>query len=1419
MHHHHCNPLRKVALAGAMALLCAFCLVGALFASTAYASDAVEPVSSTGQTVTYYDGDFQVELNVAMDRLAVVGSGGTKSGAALQGALQKLAPGATTEAAGSKGQYVIYASPAANTGELASRAMALSGAGYSVTALAYPSGLNTTDDYRIIPSQIAVKLLGPVDPASLMSLYNLKLDQQISYSVNTYIFTVEGTDPLRGVTTANAIYESGVAEFASPLVEQQARPNYVPNDPLFLNQWHLRNTGQVETIIEGNDANAVWAWDFVTGAGVNILVVDAGVQMTHEDLKAHVISSLGNDVIGADSDPSPYTGESHGTCVAGVAAAVGDNSIGVTGVAYNANIIPVRYITSDPDAQAQSDALSAAAANYLVSEQSTDSQAMINTNSWGYYPGALHGVGGLSRAALSYGTTYGRNGKGVIYLWAGGNFREYEDNSNYSGLTTSRYTISVAASGGDGVYSYYSNPGASLLVNAPSGAYENGASSGVYTALTTTTIDGYTDVFDGTSAATPVVAGVVALMLERNPNLSWRDVQHILVETAQKNDPTDDGWFTNGAGYHFNHNYGFGRVDATAAVDAATSWLNVPAYTSLPTLNSLYETNALPAAIPDNSPSGVSAKVSVSTDESFSTEHVELKVYIDHANAGDLTVSLISPSGTESILSAPHSWTQNGIRGWTFMTVANWGEDPTGDWTVKAVDSKSGTTGTLQSFELTIYGYAQGAAGTLSISPSSDFASSGNVGGPFSPASASYMLTNAGASAVNWEVTESPSWIVVSPATSGTIGAGSSQEMTLALAGDTAAFEAGSYSGYITFKNMTTSQGIRIRATLQVTEVTESKPQVLNSVVTPTTPYTAYPLSLVYTYDDSQGFLQAGEEIQWLLDGVQQTEFDNVKTVPAASTRRGDVWTCMVRVQNSVDVWSDWVTAGEVTVLNTAPELSAISGQSVNVGDVITLTAEAADDDNDPTLNRPSDAKALDDPLTYSVKISGSASNYTINANTGVFQWDTAGMAGGTYTANFTVKDTGSPVGSDTVSAKFVLSAPCDLTIAPANVKASDGTFTDRVRVSFSLVTGSTKYNVYRGEDSDSTNAVLLGSVTQSPFDDYSAAGDEEEDSTFGCSSGGSGSGDGPTYYYWVAAVNTCGESVFGGPDTGYTGAGTKSAQGATFNVYEKVLPSASLADGVQRASQDDEFAIRLRSNSAIEPSSLQLSFVVNGVQLTQPEDGMVSWVAAEPGSNEDGWAIFTPAMSLPVGALVSMTAEANTVDGAVISPVTYSFSVSEQTASGNTVAVAPAVGVDAPPAFSEGVGVAYQITPNAVFSAPQHVVLPVPDGYEAGQLAVYYYLANGADSGWYPASAVDGWLVPGSLAQSNSFLAFDVRHAGIAQLGLAASTPQAMRAGAFSLSLLSGNALGDVLLLAVTALCICLYGRRRTQLARNSRS
>ncbi|MDY6939455.1 MAG: S8 family serine peptidase [Cyanobacteriota bacterium] len=498
---------------------------------------------------------------------------------------------------------------------------------------------------------------------------------------NTFILefsTDTDTDSIRAAA-------DGV-EFLYPMVERQHQTRLVPNDPLFADQWHLVNTGQTGGT-PGADANIELAWDLALGTGVTIAIVDDGLQHEHPDLTDRYRADLSYDFNDDDADPTP-TNRYHGTAVAGVAAGSANNGIGIAGAAPGAELAGLRLVAAPNTDLDEANALT-------YQNQEID----IYNNSWGPTDNGrnLEGPGPLTLAALEEGTTNGRGGLGSIYVWSAGNGLQNDDNVNYDGYANSRYTIAVSGIDHNGKQGFYSEPGAPILVTA-----YGGDSS---TRLTTTDLVGadgrdssdYTDRFTGTSASAPLVSGVIALMLEVNPKLTWRDVQHVLVETAERNDPTDTDWTTNGAGHLVNHKYGFGAVDALAAVEAAATWETVA-----PEVSATSGEIIVDRTIPDNNPTGTTSTISIGED--IEIEWVEIVFDADHDYRGDLEIVLISPDGTESILAETRTDWYDDYSNWTFTSARHWGESSVGDWTLTVADRSAGDVGLWNSWQLNVHG-------------------------------------------------------------------------------------------------------------------------------------------------------------------------------------------------------------------------------------------------------------------------------------------------------------------------------------------------------------------------------------------------------------------------------------------------------------------------------------------------------------------------------------------------------------------------------------------------------------------------------------------------------------------------------------------------------------------------------------------
>jgi hypothetical protein len=292
----------------------------------------------------------------------------------------------------------------------------------------------------------------------------------------------------------------------------------------------------------------------------------------------------------------------------------------------------------------------------------------------------------VAREAITTGILEGREGKGIVYVFASGDSFQSGEDTNFEGYTNSRFVITVGAVGKDGNHASYSTPGASLFVSAPGGDYENLSNH-----ITADLQGGCRDAGVGTSLASPVVSGVVALMLEVNPELTWRDVQAILATTSRLMGPadTDETRITNAANFTHSNLYGFGVVDGSAAVEAAKTW---ELYSSEKML--FEESGILDIPLLDNSSAPVTSTITLepSTDDFF-VESVEVYIALKHFSRGDLEIILTSPQGTESILhpgQRPENTILNEDERWKLLTVRSWGESARGNWTLMLRDISAG---------------------------------------------------------------------------------------------------------------------------------------------------------------------------------------------------------------------------------------------------------------------------------------------------------------------------------------------------------------------------------------------------------------------------------------------------------------------------------------------------------------------------------------------------------------------------------------------------------------------------------------------------------------------------------------------------------------------------------------------------------
>ncbi len=468
------------------------------------------------------------------------------------------------------------------------------------------------------------------------------------------------------------------------------------NDPLYACQWHLDNPDDYDINIED-----VWA-EGLTGDGINIAVVDNGMDHAHEDLAENVDTARNHDYTGSGDIHFRYA--HHGTHLSGILAAR-DNDVGVRGVApratiYGYNLLRARTIRNVGDAMTRNGA-----------------ETAVSNNSWG--PVDSPGLGpapAIWEAAIESGLRSGYDGKGTFYAWAGGNGHLVGDDSNLDEYANFYGVTAVCAVNDHDTRSSFSETGANLWVCAPS----NDRGHQHLGIVTTENSNRYYNEFGGTSAATPLVAGVAALMRSANPNLSWRDLKLILAATARKNDANNPGWevgaLKHGSEtdrYNFNREYGFGVVDAKAAVDLAKDWIGLPQLQSARAASGRLDMR-IPDSPVSDAPERVPATVSTVTlnSEIGFTEFVEVNISVRHGSFRDLEIELVSPSGAVSKLvsefdvSVEESFDRVRLNGsFRFGSARHLGGNPNGEWQLRVADRIPSHGGILDSWSITIYGH------------------------------------------------------------------------------------------------------------------------------------------------------------------------------------------------------------------------------------------------------------------------------------------------------------------------------------------------------------------------------------------------------------------------------------------------------------------------------------------------------------------------------------------------------------------------------------------------------------------------------------------------------------------------------------------------------------------------------------------
>lgn len=479
--------------------------------------------------------------------------------------------------------------------------------------------------------------------------------------------------------------------------------NSLPTDPMYSQQWHLNRGAN-----GGYDMNVAPAWaNGYTGKGVVVTILDDGIQTNHPDLIQNYDPLASTDINGNDHDPMPQDNgdNKHGTRCAGEVAASADNGFCGVGIAYNASIGGVRMLDGVVNDAVEARALS-------LNPNHVD----IYSASWGPEDDGktVDGPGPLAKRAFLNGVVRGRHGKGSIFVWASGNGGRHLDNCNCDGYTNSIFTLSISSATQGGYRPWYLEECSSTLATT----YSSGT-PGRDGSITTVDQDARlrsdhicTDSHTGTSASAPIAAGVAALALEANPNLTWRDMQYLVVMSSRHEPLTQEsGWFTNGAGRKFSHKFGYGLMDAGKMTELARSWKSLPQ-------QHICQSGVMVAdlSIPDDT--GIPATVSTRSDACGGSinsvqflEHVQCKISLRYYPRGNLMIVLTSPSGTRSTLlfPRPRDSFATTFEEWPFLSVHFWGENPTGVWKLEVMNMGQdpptrAKQGILRKWQLIFYG-------------------------------------------------------------------------------------------------------------------------------------------------------------------------------------------------------------------------------------------------------------------------------------------------------------------------------------------------------------------------------------------------------------------------------------------------------------------------------------------------------------------------------------------------------------------------------------------------------------------------------------------------------------------------------------------------------------------------------------------
>ncbi|MFG1667112.1 S8 family serine peptidase [Streptomyces sp. Y7] len=464
------------------------------------------------------------------------------------------------------------------------------------------------------------------------------------------------------------------------------KPLATPNDTEYGKQWDLFESTA--------GMNVPGAWDVATGSGVTVAVIDTGY-VTHSDLGANIVAgydfisdaTVGNDGNGRDSNPADpgdwtaanecasgdpaYDSSWHGTHVAGTIAAVTNNGKGVAGIAYGAKVSPLRVLGKcggyDSDII---DAITWASGGTVSGVPANANVAKVINMSLGGGGACSTATQSAINAAVNRGTTV---------VVAAGN-----SNANASGYSPASCSnvISVAATDRQGNRSYYSNYGTVVDIAAPGGETNSVTANGILSTLNSgaqgPSSESY-DYYQGTSMASPHVAGLAALMKSANPALTPAQIESAIKTNSRALPGTCSG------------GCGAGLADAAKTVQAVSGSGGSTGGTTF--------TSTSAVSIPDNG-SAIESPITVSGRSGNAPSALQVGVDITHTYRGDLVIDLVAPDGsTYRLKSASSSDSADNVI--ATYTVNASGEAANGTWKLRVQDTAAQDTGRVNSWKLT----------------------------------------------------------------------------------------------------------------------------------------------------------------------------------------------------------------------------------------------------------------------------------------------------------------------------------------------------------------------------------------------------------------------------------------------------------------------------------------------------------------------------------------------------------------------------------------------------------------------------------------------------------------------------------------------------------------------------------------------